>query len=121
MNRVRKSIESLYTARCDVIEYQELQDPVTKITKHQEVVVLENLPCKLSYYTPSRGGLDKSESAHEVIQATKLFIAPEIRIKPGSKIIVTLNGITADYERSGEPAIYPTHQEIGLQLFSRWA
>ncbi|HBG5847838.1 TPA: hypothetical protein OUL20_003776, partial [Clostridioides difficile] len=51
-------------------------------------------------------------------QKIKLFISPDIEIKAGSKLIITnQNNITKEYIRSGEPAIYPNHQEIILELF----
>ena len=54
-------------------------------------------------------------------QGTKLFIAPEIKVKPGSKIVVEQNGVTTEYSASGVPAVYPSHVEIKLELFRGWA
>lgn len=50
-----------------------------------------------------------------------LFIAPEVTISPGSKIVITHEGRTGEYSQSGIPAVYPTHQEIVLTVFERWA
>ena len=63
---------------------------------------------------------DGEENA-KVTQIIELFIAPEISIKPGSKIIVTQNGETVTYTRSGEAAKYETHQQIILDLWKGWA
>ena len=63
----------------------------------------------------------RTDTAASVTQGLKLFLAPEIRVKPGSKVIVTQNGITGAYSASGEPAVYSTHQEIVLELSGRWA
>ncbi|KXG78283.1 hypothetical protein [Thermotalea metallivorans] len=115
----RKSIESTYTGHCSIVEYKEVKDPVSKITKHEEVIVLENQPCRLSYDNIST--TKSTESAHEVSQTIKLFIASEVEIKAGSKLVINQNGTTKAYECSGEPAIYPTHQEINLKLFKGWA
>ena len=52
---------------------------------------------------------------------TKLFISPEVEIKPGSKIVVTQNGVTTEFSNSGKPAIYTNHQEIMLKLFEDYA
>ena len=41
-----------------------------------------------------------------------LFLDPSIEIKPGSKITVNHMGRIYKFEKSGIPAIYPTHQEI---------
>lgn len=119
VNPVRKAIESLYRGRCTVYEYQSVKDPVTKITGHQEVAVLTDQPCRLSYKTIS--STSPADGAAAVTQEIKLFIAPELNIKPGSKITVTQNGRTADYQSSGQPAVYTNHQEIVLELFRGWA
>lgn len=63
----------------------------------------------------------QSDTGAAISQGTKLFTVPEIQIKPGSKIIVTQNGVTTVYSSSGVPAVYPTHQEVILELFEGWA
>lgn len=109
-----------YTGRCTVYEYQSIEDPATKITASlQEVPVLSNQPCRLSYKTIT--GTSQDGGAATVAQEVKLFIAPEIIIRPGSKITVTQNGVTTDYRRSGKPAVYTNHQEIILELFKERA
>ena len=115
---VREAIEKTYIGTCKITEYQEYTKE-NKSTGHKEVDVLENQPCKLSF--ESIAGTNQSETAAYVTQTTKLFIAPEITIKPGSKITVTQNGITKEYKNSGEPAIYSTHQEVILNLFDGWS
>ncbi len=115
----RKAIESLYTGTCTIAEYQEVRDIVTKITKHQPIDVLVNQPCKLSFERIN--SVNQTEVAALVIQSAKLFIAPEIVIQPGSKITVTQNGVTTDYQNSGEPALYSSHQEVMLELFKGWS
>ena len=42
-------------------------------------------------------------------------------IPAGSTIQITQSGHTADYNRSGQPAVYPTHQEIILALKKEYA
>ena len=115
----RKAQEATYEGICTVIEYQDVTDPVTKRTHEEEVPVLENQPCKLSFekLDPSA----QSETAASLLQGVKLFLAPEIRIKPGSKLVVTQHGVTEEYAGSGEPAVYATHQEIMLKLWEGWA
>lgn len=63
----------------------------------------------------------QTDTAAKLTQGTKLFIAPEIKIKPGSKIIVEQNGTTTEYSASGEPAVYFSHSEYMLELFKGWA
>ncbi|WP_431808800.1 hypothetical protein [Lysinibacillus sphaericus] len=115
----RKAVESLYKGLCTVKVWQEVDDPVTHATTHKEVTLLSDQKCKLSYEkqtstTPIGGPA-------VIAQTTKLFIAPELDIPAGSKIIVTQHGKTTEYARSGEVAVYMDQQEIQLELFERYA
>ena len=116
---VRKAIESLYKGSCDIIEYDDVFDKRTKITDKAEAVVLTNQPCRLSFRIIKNAV--ESDVQTGVSQLAKLFISPDINIKPGSKIIVTQNGVTTEYAFSGKPAVYSGHQEIMLDLFKGWA
>ena len=116
--KARKALEKLYSDTCTIIEYQEYQKP-NKSIGHQEVPVLENQPCMISF--KSSDNTDNSESASALSQTIKVFLAPEVNVKPGSKLSITRNGVTTDYKNSGEPARYDTHQEITLELFKGWS
>lgn len=115
---VRKAIEMTYSGKCTITEYQSYKKE-NKSTGHKEVDVLEDQPCKLSFEKITNNS--QGETAALVIQTAKVMIAPEIKIKPGSKLTITQNGVTAEYSNSGEPAIYNTHQEVILELFKGWS
>lgn len=117
--KARKALESLYVGNCTVTEHQKVKKE-NKSTGFQDAVVLENQPCRLSFKTIN-STVQNDNAASSVVQVTVLFIAPEVKIAPGSKITVTQNGVTTDYKQSGEPAIYDTHQEIVLDLFRKWS
>lgn len=118
MVAVRKAIELTYDCTCDVIEYKKVKKE-NKSTGFQEEKVLENVKCKLSFESIAITNQDDVSS--KVVQSTKLFIAPEHEITPGSKISVTnKQGVTTEYKSSGKPAKYETHQEIMLELFKEW-
>lgn len=119
MVSVRAALESLWKDSCSVYIKSEVKDPVTKITKLEDSILHQNKPCKLSFET-ILSTVDNSNAASPT-QKIKLFISPDIEIPAGSKIVVTRNGKTTDYERSGEPAIFTNHQEITLELFKGWA
>ena len=114
----RKAIESTYTGICTIVEYGDMTDEETKVTHQGEMVVFENQPCKLSFERINAAV--QTDTAASVSQGTKLFIAPEVKINSGSKIIVEQNGMKNEYSASGEPAVYNTHQEIMLELFRGW-
>lgn len=119
VSALRRAVESQYIGLCTVAEYGPVKNPITKITRHVESNVLNNEPCRLSYKNIAQA--NPTGTGTVLIQVIKLFMAPELKIKPGSKIIVTQNGETTEYKNSGKPAIYSSHQEIILELFDGWA
>ncbi len=107
----RKHIEQLYFDKCSVIEYQHVTEDNLSFVR--EVQVYTDIPCHISHKTI----VHATESmASNITLVSKLHVAPDIRIKAGSKIIVTRNGVSTVYKNSGEPAVYQTHQEIVLEL-----
>lgn len=116
---VRKAIESTYKGTCNVYEYGKYTDPETEemIVDLSPNPIHENIPCKLSKKTINP--TNQTEMANTIQYSPVLFINPDITIKPGSRIIVTQNGVTREFEQSGEPFVYETHQEIVLQRTDR--
>lgn len=115
----RRAQESMYDGLCAITEYCAVRDENTKLTSHREVIVAEDVPCRLSYKTVTAAS--QTEAGASVSQTVKLFLAPEVPVKDGSKVTVIQNGITSDYSSSGPPAVYATHQEVMLTLFKGWA
>lgn len=115
---VRQAIEMTYTGKCTITEQLKVQK-ANKSTGFQDNDVLVDQPCKLSFSRLSNA--NQGETATSIGQTTKVLIAPEIHVKPGSKLTITQNGVTTEYSKSGEPAIYSTHQEIVLELFKGWS
>lgn len=108
-----------YDGSCTVTEHRKVMNERSHLTTHEDVVVYEDQACHLSYKTIQSA--NQSDTAAPITQITKLFIAPDITIKPGSKITVVQSGITGEYTHSGIPAVYDTHQEIILEPFERWS
>lgn len=115
--KVRKALERGYDGTFTVTEYQKIIKP-NHTTGFSEVIVVENQPCRLSF---SSSPASSEGDVSTINQTVKLFFAPEIKVKEGSKITVTQNGVTADYKCSGVPAVYSSHVEIILELFKGWA
>ncbi len=115
----RKAIEATYDGVCAVYEQRPCEDPGTYDIVFQEVPVKSGIPCHLSYSSaPSTAAGDTGAAVAQVI---KLHLAPEEEILPGSRIEVTQQGKTESYSRSGQPAVYSSHQEIELSLFRGYA
>lgn len=115
----RRAQESMYEGLCTIMEYHDVRDEKTKLSHEEEVTIVENQPCKLSF--EKLNAVVQTDTASAKSQIIKLFLAPEVQVKAGSKIIVTQNGMTEEYSSSGQAAIYSTHQEIILELFRGWA
>lgn len=115
---VRKFIEKLYLDTCTVIEYQEVEDPITHITDMQEVVVHENVPCKLSFnrFPQSGDGVASSLSFLATI-----LTSPDLKINEGSKFVIEKNGKVYELSNSGVPRMGINHQEIQVNEFKGWA
>ena len=78
--QARKAIESTYDCLCDIIEYKSKKDPLTKRTTYKEETTLKEKPCRISFETINNASETETESS--VTQEIKLFIAPELDIKP---------------------------------------
>lgn len=114
---IRKIHEKNYGGICTIIEYQKTVQ-ANKSTGFVEVVVLENQSCKLSF--KNLNNAKTGDVGTTVEQTITILISPDIVVKSGSKLIITQNGETKEYKNSGEPARFPTHQEISLELFKGW-
>ena len=115
----RRAQEVTYEGLCTIYECRDVTDEKTKLSSEEEVAVIEDQPCKLSF--EKLNSVVQTETAAVQAQGVKLFLAPEIAVGSNSKIVVTQNGITNEYSASGVPAVYSTHQEITLESFRRWA
>lgn len=108
-------LAKLWTGRATIYEYKDITDPLTFQTTQEEVAVLENEPCRLSYNREQATNIQSGAAV--VSQSITLFIRPDLTINPGSVIEVTQHGVTEKYKGSGQPAVYCNHQEIVLQLY----
>lgn len=109
----RTAIESTYEGLCTVSEMTDVKDPVTGKTRQQSVPVLIDEPCALSQF--SLPAATQTVASDQVSYDVKLFISPDVLIKPGSRIAVVQNGMVFEGEQAGKPFRYATHQEIKLK------
>ena len=114
----KQYIEKLYLDTATVIEYREVEDETTHISNFQEVIVHENIPCKLSHQSEKQAGEGVSSG---LSLSSYIILNPDLVINAGSKIVVTRNGIETAYKNSGEPARHINHQKIMLEIFKGWA
>ncbi len=115
---MRHALERGYIGLCTVVQYGEVVND-DHTAGHAEQVVLRDLPCKLSF--ESNTPVSQSDGAGAVTQTTKVFTLPDAPITAGSKLVVTQNGVTTEYQCSGQPNVYNTHLEATVVLFKEWA
>lgn len=115
---IRKALELGYYGLCDILEFREIIN-LDKSSSFEEIIVEKDVPCKLSYGTTSNS--KDTSIASTVTQQNVLFLSPDINVKTGSKIIVRQFNTNQTFENSGEPMMFPTHQQIYLKLFDEWA
>lgn len=117
--RCKAAVRSLWKGRAAITVRDGVLNPANGRTEPVPRVLAEEVPCRISYTTVKAA--EPSEGAAATVQAVTLYIDPDLDIPEGSKITVSQNGVTRDYERSGTPAVYTAHQEVPLELFRGWA
>lgn len=111
---VRRAVERLYDGRATVEEARKEKN-AKSITVATWYVAAQDVPCRVSYKTIAPAS--RSDTADSIAQAITLFAAPDIDIKPGSRVTVVQRGRTMKYACAGVPAVYGSHQEVPL---ARW-
>lgn len=111
------AVKSLWKDKMTVTEHQPYKKP-DKTTAFRDVDVITDEPCKIIFKTVN--AVDQQEAAR-LAQSVELLCDKSLEIKEGSKIVITHEGRTTSYQRSGMPAVYSVHQEILLEPFERWA
>lgn len=112
--RARTQIQSLYDGLCDAYHFTEKYDAAQHRNRVTKEVLYREMPCRVSISSSSPSA--STDTVAKVIQTITLYCEPEKVIPPGCTVEVTQAGRTTRYESSGEPRVYPTHQEIGLTL-----
>lgn len=113
------AVRSLWNGRVAVTVREGMLDEHTGRTEPVERIVASGLPCRISFSTVQ--STEPEEGAARVVQGVKLYLDPSVDIPEGSRVTVTQNGVTANYERSGRAAVYTDHQEVPLVLWKEWA
>ena len=118
LQRSRQPIMTMMIGTCDVKEYQSVTNATTHVTKQQLVTLYSNQPCRLSY---SKNPVTAEEEAPSVLLSVRLFLPPELAIRPGCVFVVTQAGKTRTFKAASEPAVYTNHQEVELESADEYA
>lgn len=114
-----RNLQKLWRDTCSIYNFEKVKDPKTKTTEFKEILVKENIPCRISFQNIS--STTETPSIAVTNQVIKLFLSNKVEIKENSKIVVTRNGIAKTYKASGIPAIYSVHQEVILATDNKGA
>ena len=110
---VRSSIRSLWTDTMTVEVMGSVEDPDTKITSSEPPrVVIHDAPCRISFETV-QSTVDHCPCQEQVVVVLRRRLIFPWKPDNGHKTR-DVNGLS-----SVKPAIYPTHQEILLELEER--
>ena len=112
------AIRSLWCDRCTVFIMQNSKRLGSSFTKQTWTALFEDQPCRLSHDSVTISAT--AESAARMFQQTVLILDKALDIPAGSKITVTHEGVTRNYERSGVPAVFSYHQEVPIALREDW-
>lgn len=118
--RSQKAVGSLFEDVCTVYEQTETVDEHTHRSRKTERETYADIPCRLSFsgIAPAQAG----EGNNTIVQSVKLFTAPDIMIRPGSRIrVVRATGAVSNWKNSGIPASYQTHCEYMLEPLENYA
>lgn len=115
----KKAVQSLWIGKATITVREGVLNENTGRTEPVERVTASDLSCRISFATVK--STEPDEEAARVVQTVTLYIDPSVEIPEGSKITVTQNDVTGDYERSGKAAVYTCHQEVPLELWEGWA
>ena len=114
-----RALKLLWNDRCSIIAKENVKDARTGKTKQADAIVFSELPCRLSFKTVTIP--TQTDSAARTVQSTVLFLSMDVTVPPGSKIVVTHEGVEREYTQSGVPSVYSYHQEIPVELKGEWA
>lgn len=107
----RQALEATYEDWLEVWRPEPYKEGA--ITKTRPVQVAGSA-CALSL---AGGGAGEQTSSFNLVEyGAKLFAPPEIDIKAGDSLQVVRCGKRYAFEPVGEPAPYPTHQEVFLKV-----
>lgn len=121
LEKAKDIFESIFDISVDAYEYEEYTEG--NVTKFRENKYISGMKCGISYRDKALMGDDAGADGDiymGVSKEMKLYLPVDVELKKGSKIILNLNGKEVCYKNSGEPAVYKTHQEVGIKLWDRW-
>lgn len=115
----RRAIRSLWCDKITITEHIPETAKTTHLTTFNDVVVLENAPCRIVSQTVD--STTTGEPAQKIKTIT-VMLDETVDVKSGSKIkIVSLNGREFYGKRTGEPIRKSDSQTITVEIMEEYA
>ena len=99
MNIVRAAVERMYTGIMTVTEYKPVTDTVAKITSNQEIDIMTDVPCRISYN--SVNAVNMQDGAAHTEQGIKTAEQLNISKAVKRRYILHIKKLCLNYLRGG--------------------
>lgn len=116
--RQRRMLEKCYDSTCNVFVQEKIKK-ANGSTGFEEVEILTDEPCRLSYKNSNTTVLDNN--VNSVTQTVKLFLTPTFKVPASSRIVVNTCGNVLEFTSSSETKVFITHQEVELKLLKKFS
>ncbi len=108
-----------YEDLCIVERIDDVEDPLTNITKQEYVLAYEDVQCALSQTGLGQAGglavVEDADMLNVTISEYRLFTKPDILFLKGDKVIVQQKASGQNFTLfAKEPFYYPSHCEVNL-------
>lgn len=110
---MRKEFEKMYCNRLAVYVKQEVTDKITHVTRFEDSIRYANIPCRISEQNIS---VATDDEPARVSKQIKVILAPEIKIPPGSTILLDYHGYTGKFRQTGLPYVKSDTQTLILEF-----
>ena len=120
VERMKKAVKPFYNHTCDVYEKTVKEG---EFTRFEEVRKHSSVPCRMSAksYLFGENAGNNSGNLLGISKKVKLFVPPEYKITPGSRIEIVQGGKKRIYGKSGEMNFYESHNEVMVEIEKDYA
>ena len=113
MVRAKASIEKLYDCIVDIYA-SEAYIKTNGATGHKWTPIYTRVPCRRSHKKIASMNMGTDFAA--MTSTVTIYMQPDIKVPPGSILLITHKDEVIKYKQSGISAVYDTHQEIPVEI-----
>lgn len=121
MGKFKDIAASLYADTCVIITQASGTDVRTGAEVSGSKTLISGQPCRISRYSTNGETAAGQPGTPDLDSDWVLFLSQDVQVPEGCIISVDHLGTVEDYDRSGPPAVYSTHQEVPVKLRKRYA